>query len=436
MPISDIEQLYKAFLSSSGVCTDTRNITPGCLFIALKGSNFNGNRFAAEALEKGAVAVVIDEKDAFIDGRTLLTADALAALQELGKHHRKQFTIPVLGITGSNGKTTSKELIREVLSKKYSLIATEGNLNNHIGVPLTLLRINSKTEFAIIEMGANHKMEIGFLCNLADPDFGIITNIGKAHLGEFGGFEAVIQTKKELYDHIRIKNGKVFVNADDQLLMDLSRDIERVTYGTTSGCMVEGRLTQSQPFVGFRSGEVEVNSKMIGTYNFSNMLAAVAIGKYFGVSDPQIKNALESYTPSNNRSQLVKTAKGNLLIMDAYNANPSSMAAAIEHFGASAEGEKSVILGDMRELGEYEVDEHKSILELVDKFSFARAIFVGSVFKKAGSQLEFRKIKPEYAESAEELIASMKSGKISSPKGSILLKGSRGIQLEKIQPYL
>lgn len=304
-----IEELYKVFTEHPAVCTDTRNIKSGSLFFALKGANFNANGFAKEALGKGCSYAIIDEEEYYTD-KCILVPDVLATLQKLANHHRRQFTIPVIGITGTNGKTTTKELTAAVLSKKYNTLFTRGNLNNHIGVPLTLLNLTKEHGIAVIEMGANHVGEIDMLCRIAEPDYGIITNIGKAHLEGFGSYEGVIKAKSELYKFIKEKNGKLFVNADDTLLMELSTGIERVTYGTSDISIIKGIQNEEGFFAGgeiqIATGKIDVSSSLAGSYNFYNMLAAACIGSYFGVSPQQIKEAIETYVPSNNRSQVVK----------------------------------------------------------------------------------------------------------------------------------
>ncbi|MFT4662851.1 MAG: UDP-N-acetylmuramoyl-tripeptide--D-alanyl-D-alanine ligase, partial [Patiriisocius sp.] len=361
-----LEKLYSLFLENPKISTDTRKITEGSIFFALKGDNFNGNKYAEEALEKGASYAIIDEEKYRKSDNFIIVDDVLKALQDLATYHRSQLTIPVIGLTGSNGKTTTKELIRAVLSQKHNCLATVGNLNNHIGVPLTILSITKEHEIAIIEMGANHVGEIESLCRIALPNFGLITNIGRAHIGEFGGFDNIIKAKTELYKtmlqsnkHLIFDSSEeqnddrvIFVNGDDMLLMDKSDGRKRHTYGSKSMYDTEGVYHSQDPFlnVSWESKDILIKTQLIGKYNTDNILAAVAIGEHFNVSDNMIKEALENYTPTNNRSQIQKTAK-NTLIMDAYNANPSSVEVAIENLLTMEANKKFFILGDMLELG-------------------------------------------------------------------------------------
>lgn len=428
----DIKQLHQAFLHSTGVTTDSRQIAEGNIFFALKGDNFNGNLFAKDALNKGCSYVVIDQNvDEIDNSRCFRVKDTLITLQELAKFHRQQTSIPVIAITGTNGKTTTKELIATVLSTKFNLIYTAGNLNNHIGVPLTLLRISEKTEIAVIEMGANHPGEIALLSSIAQPSHGLITNIGKAHLEGFGGFQGVIKTKNELYENLIRSGGTIFTNADNEILRNLLLDkvVKKITYGTSSDCTFNGKYTGSQPYLSF---EIHVNdhflpvkTQLAGSYNFENALAAACIGSFFGVEPGKIKLAIENYTPSNNRSQLQTTAY-NQVLKDYYNANPSSMSAAIENFSMLEHPRKVVILGDMLELGEDTHIEHKKILEIALKHNFKQIILVGPHFRSAS---EGSRSIQTFMDS-NELKNYLRINKITD--SLILLKGSRGIKLENI----
>lgn len=419
-----INQLHQLFLASDGISTDTRKLEPNTLFFALKGANFNGNEFAQKAIEEGCSYAVIDEADYQTNEHCILVDNVLDTLQDLARYHRRQFDIPVLGITGSNGKTTSKELIGAVLEKKYNLLITEGNLNNHLGVPFTLLRLNEDHDFAVIEMGANKPGDIKELAEIAEPNYGIITNIGAAHIEGFGSLEGVINTKTELYRFIQAANGELFVNADDQILMNQLPKLKTYTYGEQNG-QVQGTLKSLNPFVLFNYAEGEfqsenIQTRLVGKYNFTNFLAAVCIGRHFGVSHNSIQTALEEYTPSNNRSQVQKTKK-NTLIVDCYNANPTSMKAAIESFKMMDAKDKTAILGDMLELGEISNTEHAQIVALFTELNI-NLITVGNEFGKTNH--------PHHFSNTKELI---ESGILSELKEQlILLKGSRGIQLENL----
>lgn len=428
MAYSSIQDLYKVFLKYQLVCTDTRAIKPGSIFFALKGANFNANEFANKALEQGCEFAVIDEEKYKIGDKFLLVNDVLTALQQLASYHRKQLKIPFIAITGSNGKTTTKELIAAVLSSKYKTCFTQGNLNNHIGVPLTLLSINSAHEMAVIEMGANHQKEIEFLCNIAMPDYGMITNIGKAHLEGFGGPEGVIKGKTEMYTHIKKHNGKLFVNADDSLLIEKSLGIDQITYGTKNA-NVTGTLIETDPFVKFSfsttpNQKVEVDTQMAGKYNFPNMMAAVAIGNYFKVTDHQIKHAIENYIPSNNRSQIVKRGT-NTILLDAYNANPGSMKEAIDNFSMIKSPSKLLLLGDMLELGDQSLYEHQQVVnQLIEKQLF-NVILVGPHFAATTDNKGFHRVND--SDQATALIQKNRP-----QNTTILIKGSRGIKMEKL----
>jgi len=441
----DIAALYQLYLGATGITTDTRQITPGCIFFALKGDKFNANLFAIEALEKGAAYAVIDEPAVIneaaalvgrltndsgnIQDRLILVDDVLTALQNLSGHHRHQLTCPVLAITGSNGKTTTKELIAAVLSKKYKTVATHGNLNNHIGVPLTLLGTPTDTEMLIVEMGANHQGEIAGYCIYADPDFGLITNVGKAHLEGFGGEEGVVKGKTELYRHIATQGGKLFVSSlSDKLVAKASEFVSSdhiIYYGNRGGDYCSGRDISSGEFltVATRDG-LEVRTQLVGSYNFENAMAAICIGRYFGVADSDIKEAIETYTPSNNRSQ--KLMKGtNTIILDAYNANPSSMTEALRNFEKLDAPNKITIIGEMMELGDYAHDEHLRIIDQVNRMHLSLHIYVGE-----GFQMLKGKEGILYFENTEQLKEWYKQQHFENT--TQLIKGSRKNALEKI----
>lgn len=421
-----IHDLYNIFLQYPSVQTDTRKLKPGDLFFALRGSNFNGNQFARKALDAGAAYVIIDEPADFDDPRLVLTADSLQFLQDLAKFHREQFSIPFLAITGSNGKTTTKELIHEVLSRRYITCTTKGNLNNHIGVPLTLLSVTADAEMAVIEMGANHQKEIAGYCRYTLPTHGIITNCGKAHLEGFGGIEGVKKGKGELFDHLRATGGMAFIMNDYDYLREMSRGIARVsTYGT-SDAEITGVAGKTRPFlqVDITEGSdiSRINTNLVGEYNLPNVLAAVAVGKYFGVPGELIKEALENYQPSNSRSQLVETGS-NKIILDAYNANPSSMKAAIENFGKMEGDEKILLLGAMMELGEESLHEHRELVELLRRSKWKTVVLVGG---------DFGKIDHPYLYFPDIIQAKRWFDQQHFTYSNMLIKGSRSIQMEKL----
>ncbi|MBS4040704.1 MAG: UDP-N-acetylmuramoyl-tripeptide--D-alanyl-D-alanine ligase [Flavobacteriales bacterium] len=426
-----IEQLYQTFLSSSGVTTDTRKIEPENIFFALKGPTFNGNQFAELAFEKGAKLIVIDEIEFINIPNTFLVDDCLLALQELAKYHRKQFNFPILGLTGSNGKTTTKELIQAVLSKKFKTMATIGNLNNHIGVPLTLLSFPLDLEIGIVEMGANHQKEIEFLSDICQPNYGLITNFGKAHLEGFGGVEGVIKGKSELYNNLFDSNGTIFYNADDEKQKEILKNYANKNGFTKKNiplCLNYEVNNQSEK-VEITYLENEIKSNLFGSYNAQNIMYAVLIGNYFKVPDYEIKEAIESYFPTNNRSQWKTTLK-NQLILDAYNANPSSMQFAInEFYHLKTENEKLCILGDMFELGNSSKIEHQNILSLLSNLNL-KAYLVGKNFKI------LKEFYPNFRffESVDELIDSKILDNLQNK--TILIKGSRGIKLETIYEFL
>lgn len=438
MQETPIEKIYEAFIQcNQKICTDTRKLIDGSVFFCLKGANFNANEFAQSALAGGCAYVIVDEEKFVINDRTFFVKDVLTALQQLANHHRRQFSIPFLAITGSNGKTTNKELINAVLSKKFKTLATIGNLNNHIGVPLTILSITKEHEFAIIEMGANHQGEIDALCKIAEPDYGLITNIGKAHLEGFGGIEGVKKGKSEMYRFIASKCGKIFINGDDEVLLSLATLNDKITYGTTKLFDIIGKANNTDEFVSFkwttRYNEKDWNklplikTNIIGHYNFINLLCAVCVGNYFKVEDERINEALSEYTPNMNRSQLEKTTN-NTLILDAYNANPSSMKVAIENFATLNAENKLLIIGDMFELGEYAGEEHKKIVDLISDKKIEDVILVGPEFCKAAPS-NYKTFKTTN-EALEYLKANIQKNK------TILIKGSRGMKLEILKDTL
>lgn len=415
-----IEALYTLYKQSYLVDTDTRNIRKGSIFFALSGERFNGNMFASEALEKGAKYCIIDDEAYYENEHTILVDNSLKTLQELANFHRNQLTIPIIALTGSNGKTTTKELINAVLSKEYQTTATQGNLNNHIGVPLTLLSINDQTEIGIIEMGANHQKEIEFLSSIAEPDYGYITNFGKAHLEGFGGVEGVIKGKSELYQYLQ-KNEKVaFVNSMDGKQMELTQNINRIllNHQTT-------KLTTTDPFLRLEYHGFTIKTNLVGEYNFINIIAAISIGEHFKVAKQHIIKAIENYTPKNNRSQIVNTTH-NKILLDAYNANPSSVELALLNFHKSKHPNKVVILGDMFELGTDAEKEHQSIVDLSSQLGFTEAFFVGENFYKTSAENKFMSI--------DKLITVLKSSPLKD--SFILIKGSRGMTLEKLVEFI
>ena len=426
----EIAELYKCFMECGKVTTDSRNCPEGSMFIALKGETFNGNACAAQALKQGCRYAVIDESEYAGEG-TILVDNCLQALQQLANYHRRQLKTPVIGITGTNGKTTTKELISTVLSRKFNTLYTEGNFNNHIGVPLTLLRLTKEHEMAVVEMGANHPGEIKTLVHIAEPDYGIITNVGKAHLQGFGSFEGVIRTKGELYDFLRAKGGAtIFIQNENPYLNGIAEGLTCVRYGQTAGLYVSGELISCSPFLSFRwtaeGVSHEVNTHLIGSYNLDNMLAAAAIGRYFGVSDDDISSALVSYLPHNNRSQLKETAD-NKLIVDAYNANPTSMMAALKNFRQVEAPHKMVILGDMKELGEASREEHQKVVDYLKECGFDRVVLVGPEFAAATHSYQtFQHV--------DEVLADIRMHK---PQGYyILIKGSNSMKLSQLPEYL
>lgn len=424
-----IDQLYSIFLRHPVICTDSRQIRKDSLFFALKGANFNGNMYAKDALEKGAAFAVVDDPEPGADQRLLWVEDVLTTLQDLARHHRKKLGLPVIAITGTNGKTTTKEVTAAVLATRYRVEFTRGNLNNHIGVPLTLLTMNQQTEIGIVEMGANHPGEIDFLCRIACPDYGLVTNMGKAHLEGFGGLEGVIRTKSELYRYLAENAGTVFINGDNPLLTSsVGNQKELVVYGSDKDVRLKGEIKNDPPFCTLFISENEqqtlVKSRLIGNYNGENLLAAATIGRYFGVPMELITSAIENYSPSNSRSQLLVRGT-NKIILDAYNANPSSMALALANFASFDSENKMVILGDMLELGEDSPAEHQSIVDQLIATAVPTVILVGNTFMQTQ--------KPEHFlafSNKEELTSWLLVHPIVNQ--TLLIKGSHGIRLDLI----
>jgi UDP-N-acetylmuramoyl-tripeptide--D-alanyl-D-alanine ligase len=427
-----VENLYSLFLQYPEISTDSRQIPEGALFFGLKGDHFDGNEFAGYALDMGASFAIIDDSLYCLDNRCILVENVLSSLQQLANHHRKQFRIPILAITGTNGKTTTKELIHAVLSKKYQTLSTTGNLNNHIGMPLTLLKLKPETEIAIVEMGANHPGEIDLLCRIAEPTHGIITNIGKAHLEGFGGFEGVVRTKTELYRYLKSRHGIVFVNNDNPLLVQHSHGMKIIPYETGKTTGIEEQNRPEDPYLKMEikidNQEITLSTKLFGRYNAENILAAACIGHFFGVEPGKIKEAIESYQPQNNRSQVLKT-RSNLLILDMYNANPSSMEPALQDFAGSTYVRKVLVLGDMLELGSECDKEHQDILELIEKLGFTEVLLVGPVFTRLNTKREWLCFQ-------DSELARMWLDHHRINDAVILLKGSRGIKLEKLVDLL
>ena len=431
----DIPALYRIFLECTSVTTDSRNCPEDSLFIALKGETFNGNAFAAKALETGSSYAVVDEV-VYVpagDTRYILVENCLQTLQQLANHHRKQLGTRIIGITGTNGKTTTKELMSAVLSQTYNVLYTLGNLNNPIGVPLTLLRLKAEHEIGVIEMGASHPGDIKELAEIAEPDYGIITNVGKAHLEGFGSFEGVIKTKGELYDYLRQQgNSTIFIHQDNSYLKEIAWGLNQISYGSEDSLYVNGYVTGNSPFLTFewkagKTGERhKVETQLIGEYNFPNALAAITIGRFFGIEPEKIDKALSEYIPQNNRSQLKKTTD-NTLIIDAYNANPTSMMASISNFRNMQVEQKMLILGDMRELGKDSPEEHQKIVDYLEECSFDNVALVGELFNAT------RHTYPTYPD-APTLIAELEKKK---PHGcTILIKGSNGIKLSTVVDHL
>lgn len=426
-----IEELYELYTSHPVICTDTRSITPGCIFFALKGSNFNGNSFAGKALDDGAAYAVIDQPEFKNDDRCIEVPDVLNCLQHLANYHRRQLKCPVIAITGSNGKTTTKELISRVLAKKFRVHFTKGNLNNHIGVPLTILSAPADTEILVVEMGANHQKEIETLCAIAMPDYGIISNVGKAHLEGFGGFEGVKKGKGELYEFLALHHGFAFVNGNNQHLTEMIREKNvkrKMVYGNGNTFDCNGTLLEAFPFLKVKWNAEKnggmISSQLVGNYNYENILAAACIGNYFGVGAELISKAIEEYVPDNSRSQVVKRGS-NTVLLDAYNANPSSMEAALKNFSLMEGNHKLVFLGEMAELGKESEEEHRQLVDLVKSLNFEKVIFVGKKFSSLLTSLS-----AGYFESSAEAASWIKDQKISG--ATILIKGSRSSKMETV----
>lgn len=433
----DIQQLYQIYQQHPVITTDSRDCPQGSIFFALKGESFDGNKFAASAIEKGCAYAVIDNAEYQKDDRFILVDDVLQTFKDLAREHRRQFNIPVIGITGTNGKTTTKELIASVLLEKYNTLFTQGNFNNDVGVPKTLFRLNEQHEIAVVEMGASHPGDIKTLVETVEPTCGLITNVGKAHLQGFGSFEGVKKTKGELYDYLKAHDALVFINGNNEHLLQMaqSRDICRaIEYGTQEDCQVNGSIISCAPFLKFQwnsnvdgiNVQQEIQTHLIGSYNIDNMLAAIAIGLHFGVSPEQIHHALSNYIPTNNRSQMEETGK-NHLVVDAYNANPSSMKAALDNFHLMEVSPKMAILGDMRELGEASAEEHQKAVDLMKEYGFENIWLVGDEF--GNTQCNYRKFKD-----VEEVKAAIIAEDI---KGfNILIKGSNSTKLWQLPPLL
>lgn len=427
--------LYRIFLECTCVTTDSRNCPEGSLFIALKGDNFNGNAFASKALESGSAYAVIDEPVYAPAGDThyIVVDNCLHTLQQLANYHRRQLGTRIIGITGTNGKTTTKELMSAVLSQSHNVLFTLGNLNNPIGVPLTLLRLKPEHDLAVVEMGASHPGDIKELVEIAEPNYGIITNIGKAHLEGFGSFEGVIKTKGELYDYIRKQeNASIFIHYDNPYLREIAQGLKQIAYGSEDDLYINGCVTGNSPYLTFewkagKEGEIhKVQTQLIGEYNFPNALAAITVGHFFGVEASKIDKALTEYTPQNNRSQLKKTAD-NTLIIDAYNANPTSMMASISNFRNMEAGHKMLILGDMRELGKDSAEEHQKIVDYLNECNFEHVALVGELFAATRNSYSTY---PDAAALITELQKDKPNGRM------ILIKGSNGIKLSSVIEYL
>ena len=426
-----LEKVYTYFLESTGICTDTRKIEKGCLFVALRGDNFNGNKFTQQALDKGAFKVIIDDISQHKNtGETILCKNSLTLLQKLATYHRQKLNIPMIALTGSNGKTTTKEIINAVLSKKFKTTATLGNLNNHIGVPLTLLSMTKETEVGIVEMGANHKKEIEALCEIAQPNFGYITNFGKAHIEGFGSIEGVIEGKSELYKYITKEKGTLFFNADDPIQNKLLGNYpSKVGFSQTKKNFYTLKQIDANPYVALQAAQTNITSNLIGAYNFTNISAGVLIGDFFDIPLNDIKQAIEEYLPTNNRSQLI-TKGSTQIILDAYNANPTSMMAALQHFNTIKTASKMVFLGDMFELGETAQEEHQDIVDYLSNTNIDEVYLIGSYFSKTKLQVK----NCHQYKTFEALKSAFKN---TIPKDTtVLIKASRGMALERIVTLL
>ena len=425
-----IIDLYDLFIHNPQITTDSRNCPKGSIFFALKGDKFDGNQYAGKALASGCVYAVIDNPDYYIGERTILVDNVLKTLQQLAHHHRKVLGLPIIGITGTNGKTTTKELLAAVLSTKFNLLYTEGNFNNHIGVPLTLLRLTHDHEMAVIEMGASHPGDIKELVDIVHPNYGIITNVGRAHLEGFGSFEGVIRTKGELYDYIRRSKGKIFIKKENEYLQSIAKGIEQITYGNGDDAFASGQVVGCDPFLVFnwkQQGKLHtVETHMIGSYNLDNVLAAVAVGRFFKIPAERISRAIAAYEPTNNRSQFKKT-ENNELIIDAYNANPSSMKVALDNFITMPVQPKAIILGDMRELGPTSDELHAEVVEQIKKGQFDKVFLCGEHFSKVGKEFS------PFA-TTEAMVEELRKQPL---KGyHILIKGSHSMGLEKLADIL
>jgi UDP-N-acetylmuramoyl-tripeptide--D-alanyl-D-alanine ligase len=432
--VMKIEEIYKLFTQCSSVCTDTRNIKKDSLFIALKGDNFDGNKFSKEAITNGSKFALVDNTEFADNEKIFFVSDTLLALQNLARFHREKFNIPVVAITGTNGKTTTKELISIVLQEKYNVTFTKGNLNNHIGVPLTLLEINVETQIAVIEMGANHPGEIKTLCEIALPNYGIITNIGKAHLEGFGSLYGVINTKTEMYRFVKKNKGKIFINTNNEILLSHIDNNEYISYGESEDCYMIGKNPSSNPFLQLEwkmynnSIWNTVQTNLVGNYNFENVLAAICIGNYFEVEEHIIIKAINNYKPTNNRSQIIKS-ENNTILIDAYNANPTSMFAALESFFEMKGENKVLIIGDMLELGKNTENEHKNILQLILQSDIKEVFLIGKTFVKISENSNLKTF-----ESVSLFKEYLKNNPLLNKQ--ILIKGSHGIHLEELIPIL
>ena len=425
----EIASIYKKFEASASISTDTRKISKGDMYFALKGDNFDGNKFVKQAFESGAKHCIVDDKNAVINDNCILVNDVLTTLQNLANYHRKTINIPIISLTGSNGKTTTKELIKAVLSTSYKVDATKGNLNNHIGVPLTLLSFTKDLDFGIVEMGANHQKEIEFLCGIAEPNFGLITNFGKAHLEGFGGEEGVIKGKSELYDYLKANEKTVFINSDDPKQLKQINSYHNIkTFGKTkeNDCIVE--FKSANPYVNLSYNNIDIHSQLIGDYNYGNIAVAVAIGQYFEVKTENIKKAIESYQPNNNRSEIINrhTTK---IILDAYNANPTSMLAALKNLKQLNADRKYLFLGDMFELGKEAEKEHQTTANFTEDNFDENIFLVGENFYKTTTKSTTKKFK-----SFEDLKPLLKN--LDLKNSTVLIKGSRGMALERILELL
>lgn len=426
----NLNELYELFLHHEKITTDSRHCPANSLFFALKGERFDGNQYAAKALEAGAAYAIIDNPEYLSGDRMILVDNVLDCLQQLAHRHRKALGIPVIGITGTNGKTTTKELLASVLATKFNVLATEGNLNNQIGVPLTLLRMNPDHEIAVVEMGASHPGDINELVHIVAPNYGLITNVGCAHLEGFGSFEGVLHTKGELYDYLRHTNGKIFINQENKDLMGIAHGLEQITYGQHEGAFAVGHIVESNPFLTFdwkQQGKIHVvETHLVGAYNIDNVLAAVAVGRYFKIPAERISRAIAAYEPTNNRSQYKKTERNDLII-DAYNANPTSMKAALDNFASLPVHPKAVVLGDMLELGKTSDELHSGIVRQLQAEAFDKVYLCGQHFARTADGF------PSFT-TTEELIAALRQDKLEGYH--ILIKGSHGMGLEKVVELL